>query len=368
MNEAAKTKLTRARATLILDQPFFGALALRLPLIEDTSIKTLCVNGKNIFYNPDFVMGLSANLVKSAVAHEVMHCVLDHMNRLGERTHSRWNQAADYALNQILSDVGFEIGESWLLSPAFKGMSADAIYQQLPEPPPGGGDNGHGPAMDDMQSGAKDAATKAEEAREWKVATIQAASAAKIMGKLPGDLERFVDGLLKPQVDWKEVLRRFVTERTKDDYSWMRPNRAMLVHGVYLPSLYSESMGEIVVMVDTSGSIDDKTLAAFSAECEGIIAEVLPARVTVIYCDSRVNKVDVFNRHDPFKLVACGGGGTAFEPAFNKVEELNIRPVCAVYLTDLCGPTDFAEPDYPTLWCCTTDLVGPWGETVRIGV
>lgn len=368
MNEAAKTKLTRARATLILDQPFFGALALRLPLIEDSSIPTLLVNGKNIFYNPDFIMKLSANLVKSAVAHEVMHCVLSHLDRLGERTPKRWNQAADYALNQILHDVGFEIGESWLLSPVFKGMSADAIYQQLPETPDDGSGNGHGDPLDDMQPGAQDAAGKTEQAREWKVATIQAANAAKIMGKLPGDLERFVDGLLKPQVDWREVLRRFVQEHSKDDYSWMRPNRAMLVHGVYLPSLYSESMGEIVIGVDTSGSIDQRTLNAFSAECEGIIAEVLPVKVTVIYCDSRVNKVDEFNRYDPFKLVACGGGGTAFKPVFDEVAERAIRPVCAVYLTDLCGPTDFDEPDYPVLWCCTTDLVGPWGETVQIEV
>lgn len=316
INEAAKTKLTRARATLILDQPFFGALALRLALVEDSGVKTMSVNGKVIKYNPDFVNTLSAGLTKAVVAHEVMHCVLDHMSRMGERTASRWNQAADYAINQILEDVGFSFENTGLLNPAFKGMSADHIYTLLPEPPKDGSGNGHGDPLDDMEDGEPDPAAKAEAEREWKVATIQAANGAKVMGKLPAALERFVDGLLKPQVDWRATLRRFVTERSRDDYSWARPNKAMLVHGVYMPSLYSETMGDIVIGIDTSGSIDQRTLNAFSAECESIIAEVLPANVHVIYCDSAVNKAVTFARHDAFKLEACGGGGTAFSPVF----------------------------------------------------
>jgi predicted metal-dependent peptidase len=374
MNQEAAIKLTRARATLILDQPFFGALALKMPLIEDTGTKTLSVNGKVIKYNPEFINGLSAALTKSAMAHEVMHCVLDTMGRKGGRDHKKWNQATDYANNQILEDAGFEIGENWLLDPAYKGMSADEIYSKLPDAPPGGGDggdspgNGHGDPLDDTEQGEVDPAAQAEAARDWKVATIQAASAAKIMGKLPATLERFIDGLLKPQVDWKATLRRFVTERSKDDYSWMRPNKAMLVHGVYMPSLYNESMGDIVIGVDTSGSIDQRTLNAFSAECESIIAETMPANVHVVYCDAAVNKVDTFARHDAFALKACGGGGTAFKPVFDEVEKRGLRPTCLIYLTDLFGPTGFAEPEYPTLWVSTSDEVAPWGETVQIEV
>ena len=368
MNQEAATKLTRARATLILDQPFFGALALRLGLVEDTGVKTMSVNGKTIKYNPDFVNECSSGLIKAVVAHEVMHCVLDHTSRLGERTHSRWNQATDYAINQLLEDVGFSFEGTGLLDPAFKGMSADHIYTLLPEPPPDGGGNGHGDPLDDMEPGDPDPAAQAEAARDWKVATVQAANAAKIMGKLPADLERFVDGLLKPQVDWRAVLRRFVTERSKDDYSWARPNKHMMVHGVYMPSLYSESMADIVIGVDTSGSIDQHTLDTFSAECESIIAEVLPANVHVVYCDSAVNKAKTFVRHDPFKLEACGGGGTAFKPVFDWVEQKGIRPVCTVYLTDLYGDHAFAEPEYPTLWCCTTDQVASFGETIKIEV
>lgn len=365
MNQEAATKLTRARATMILDQPFFGALALRLPLVEDSSVKTLTVDGKNIFYNPDYVNGISAGLTKAIVAHEVMHCVLDHMSRLADRTHKRWNQAGDYAINQLLGDVGFDFEGTGLLNPAFKDMSADQIYNILPEPDKDG-DNGHGDPLDDMQPGEPDPAAKAEMVREWKVATIQAANAAKMVGKLPGALERFVDGLTKPQVDWKAVLRRFITERCKDDYSWTRPNKAMLVHGVYIPSLYSESMGDIVIGVDVSGSIDQKTLDVFAAEIDAIASEMLPANIHVVYCDSQVAGSQTFMRHEAINMEPVGGGGTAFEPVFAWVEENNIRPVCLVYLTDLYGPTSFDAPEYPTLWCCTNEQQGPFGETVEI--
>ena len=94
----------------------------------------------------------------------------------------------------------------------------------------------------------------------------------------------------------------------------------------------------------------------------------MPANVHVIYCDAEVNNVTTFARHEPFALKPYGGGGTAFKPVFDEVERLNLRPVCAIYLTDLYGPTGFAPPDYPTLWCSTSDEVAPWGETVKIEV
>lgn len=375
MNQEIVLKLTRARATLILDQPFFGALALRLTLIEDLATKTLSVDGKHIYYNPEFIGTLSASLVKSALAHEVMHCVLDHMSRLGEREPKRWNQAADYALNQILSDVGFEIGEGWLINPAYKDMSADHIYSLIPPNPPDDGSgagnspgNGHGDPLDDMQPGGKDAAAVAEATREWKVATTQAANAAKIMGKLPGDLERFIDQLFKAQVDWKAVLRQFIHEISKTDYAWTKPNKHMLVHGVYMPSLHSESMGDIVIGVDVSGSIDKPTLDAFSAEINAIVAETQPANVHLVYCDSRVAGTQSFARHEEIDMKPVGGGGTAFSPVFDWVEENGIRPVCLVYLTDLYGDATFAPPEYPTLWCCTNEQVAPFGDTVHIEV
>jgi len=361
MNKDVADQLTRARTQLILDHCFFGTLALRLALIEDTTVKTLTVNGKNIFYNPDFVTTLSPALTKAAIAHEVMHCVFDHIGRRADRNPRKWNQAGDYVINAALKDSGFEIGEGWLHNTAFAGMTTDHIYSLLPD---GDDDKGNDP-LDDCQDG--DAENTEVNATDWKIATVQAASAAKAMGELPESMQRFVDELTTPKVDWRERLRRFVTETSKDDYSWLRPNRRFMAQGFFLPTLYSESMGEIVVAIDTSGSIDQATLTAFGSEIKAIVQSSRPSKTTVIYCDAAVNHVDEFGPNDELKFEMHGGGGTDFKPPFDHVNKAGTKPVCFVYLTDGYGRFPDA-PDYPTMWCCTTDVVAPFGETIPIEV
>lgn len=364
-NAQAARKLAAARAKLIMGQPFFGMLALRLALVERSNISTLAVDGKSVFYNPQFVLGLSERLCQSAMAHEVMHCVLAHISRRGSREPLRWNYAIDFAANLVLRDSGFEIGDNWLLDTKYRDMTAEQIYPLLPEKLGGAGGGGKGP-LDEVMEGTPGSAET--DAVEWKIATIQAATAAKAQGKLPATMERFIDAVTKPQVDWREQLRRFVTQISKDDYAWARPNRRYLSAGMYLPGLYSENMGPIVVGIDTSGSIDGPTLAAFGAEIRALVAAVKPSEIHVVYCDAEVNHVDVFTPYDDMQFKPHGGGGTAFKPVFDYVAKKGLKPECLVYLTDLYGDHRFAPPEYPTLWCCTTDQVASFGDTIRIEV
>jgi len=372
MNQEVAQQLTRARTHLLLDFPFFGELALRLRLVERPDVPTLAVDGRHIFYNPDFVAGLSPSLTKSAMGHEVLHPILDHIGRRGGRDPRKWNQAGDYVINAMLKDSGFEIGPNWLYDTAYAGMTTDQIYALLPnddgsgrQPGGPGGHGGQDDPLDNCMDGDPD--TTDIDATDWKIATIQAANAAKAMGKLPASLARFVEELTTPKVNWRERLRRFVTERSRNDYSWMRPNRRFISQGMYLPSLYSESMGEIVVAIDTSGSIGQEMLDAFGSEIKAIVQSARPSKTTVIYCDAEVNHVDTFAPTDDLKFAMHGGGGTDFRPPFQYVSEHAIRPVCFVYLTDMYGsfPTD---PGYPVMWCATTEVVGPFGETISIQV
>jgi predicted metal-dependent peptidase len=362
---AAAEKLTIARAQLLLNKGhgFFGMLALRLKLVEDPTVKTLCVDGKRISYNPDFVLNqLSDSLTRSALAHEVMHCVFQHIGRRGDRDPRKWNKAGDYAINLVLEDAGFEVGKSWLLNHAYVNMTADEIYNLLPDED--GGHEGDDP-LDEIGDGGEDHEVTDV---EWKIAAVQAATASKANGTLPGALKRFVEEITAPpKVDWRQQLRQFVTEVSKDDYAWTRPNRRYLAAGLYLPGLWSESMGEVAIGIDTSGSIDQDTLNAFGAEIKAIASAVRPSKIHVIYCDMEVNHVDVFDATQELHFDMHGGGGTDFRPPFEYLQEQGITPRCFIYLTDLYGPGP-ESVDFPVLWVSTTDEVAPTGQTIHIEV
>jgi len=163
------------------------------------------------------------------------------------------------------------------------------------------------------------------------------------------------------------VLRRFVSETCHSDYNWTRPSARHCAAGLYLPSLHSETVGPLAVVVDTSGSIDAVTLSQMVAEVQAIADEVEPARVHVLSCDSRVRSIETFEQGEPITANLTGGGGTAFQPAFDAIADLPEQAAAVIYLTDLYGP-DAIEPDVPVLWACTSDMVAPWGETVRVDI
>ena len=83
---------------------------------------------------------------------------------------------------------------------------------------------------------------------------------------MPGGLSKVIDEIIKPKVNWKAVLAKFLTNTAKNDYSWMKPNRRFIGRDMYLPSLYSERLESVVVAVDTSGSISDDELQIFASE------------------------------------------------------------------------------------------------------
>lgn len=202
---------------------------------------------------------------------------------------------------------------------------------------------------------------------EWKQAVRQAANMAQ--GSLPADVARVIKETTEPRVDWRSVLRRFIQEVSRSDYSWTRPNKRYIPGGLYLPALHNQEVGSMVIAVDTSGSIDDTLLRIFGAEVAGIVEEVQPRQVHVIYCDSRVQHIDVFERGEPVELQPHGGGGTNFIPVFEAMEKLDEPPTCLVYLTDLRGSFPQDDGGVETLWVAPkryTQWQIPFGEVVPI--
>lgn len=360
------TPITKARTQLLLNQPFFGTLALRLKLVVDNTIPTLGVDGKNLYYNEAFAASLSTPLLISAVAHEVCHCMFLHHVRRKHRNAEKWNIAGDYVINRLLKESGFQLGEGWLYEDSIGDASTDHVYTLLPDMEIPKNAVYPGEVMDGSNS-MDEAAARVEET-EWKIAISQAANAAKMMGKLPANLERLAEGLVDSKVCWKSVLREFVKSTSAGDYTWSRPNRRFIGQGMYFPSMHSESIGEIVVAVDTSGSIGQEELNQFASEITAIMEDVSPSKVHVIYCDTKVAHTEAFTKDDmPLKLAAKGGGGTDFKPPFAWVEEQGIDPACFIYLTDMCCNSFPEPPNYPALWVSTTSMSdAPFGQVVEM--
>jgi predicted metal-dependent peptidase len=388
----AAKRIQKARTTLLLDHPFFGTLLFRLKGRETSSVKTMATDGVSLFYNPDFVAALSAAELTGVLAHEVLHPSLQHHVRRGNRGTKGWNMACDYAINPLVIDAGLALPKDVLIDNRFRGMSAERIYNLIEEEDDDGGQqddrqgssedspDGRGRDKDEPNSpetpggfgqvlDAPDAADAEgkdadEQARDWQIAVEQAETISKLAGKLPAGLERSLQGAEEARVDWRELLRRAWSETTPSDYSWMRPNRRHIWQGLYLPGVQREGVGEVVIFVDCSGSINARQLSLFEAEVRSILEGQRPERVYVVYFDAQVHKVDVYEAGQQIHLTPVGGGGTDFRPCFQWVEYSHVRPQILVFLTDLYGTLPDHPPPHPVLWASTGSQHAPFGQVV----
>lgn len=392
MNE----QINRARAGLVLDSPFFASLLLRLQCIEDASCQTAYTDGKVIGFSPNFISKLSLAQTKGFLAHEVMHIALEHHLRRQERDPQNWNIAADYAINDILLSCGFELPQGGLTGMGTD-KSAEYIYARLPQQhgqgqgqgqsqgkgqgqqqQGKGQSQGNGQQQDpggcgevrDAKNANGQAVSPAERERlsaEVKVMVQQAAQAARAAGRMPAELDRLVKEIVEPKVSWSEVLRRFIQASAKNDYRMMPPNRRYIHRGLYLPSLRSDELPEVVVAIDTSGSIGQREIDQFAAEVSAVLQD-FDTTVSVLYCDTDIHSVEEFKREDlPLTLKPIGGGGTDFRPPFEWVEREGRTPACLIYLTDLYCNSLPDEPSYPVLWAnIGQERTMPFGEVINV--
>ena len=357
----------KARSQLILENPFFGTLCLRLKPVERDDMPTGAVDGVHLFYNPKWFERLTALERVGFLAHEVMHVVLLHITRRQEREGTRWNIAADYAINNHLIKENFILPSGGLIDPEYNDMSTEAIYADLPEQDTNNLDPGKcGAVLDHPDKDGTVGKNSAIEA-ELTVAIHQAAEAAKAQGKLSGNMETLISEVTNAKVDWKAVLARFLRANNKSDFTWVRPNRRFIGRGMYLPSLHNPCLEEIAIAVDTSGSIDDEELTQFTTETSHILHELNPERVQFIQCDYEVKKTTEYTRGSlPLKITYQGRGGTAFEPVITHIKEHHPNVRALVYLTDL-ESNDFGnEPEFPVLWVTTKSTEAPFGEVIEI--
>ena len=380
-------KILAAQTALLWDHPFFGVLMLQLKKVDatdDPRINTMATDGRHLYYHETFVMGLKKDELVFVLAHEVMHNALKHHTRRQTRKPGRWNKAADYAINGELTEckVG-KMPECGLLEPRFTGLSAEEIYRILDDE--NNGDDGDESSMDGGGCGGvldgcaqHDQSAIAELEAEMDTQIRQAAMTAKAAqaGKMPAGVQRLIDELLRPKVDWRAVLRRFIDESMTRDFSWAKPNRRMLPLGYVTPGTISDGVSHIVIAVDTSGSIDNKILRDFAAEINGAYQEGAVDKLTVIYADARVAHVEQFENGDELILHPAGGGGTAFSDTFERIAKDYADARAVIYLTDMYVSDFGEEPPMPVLWGVYGDprkfdeltAKVPFGEPISISL
>ena len=411
MIESAEDKIRKARTQLVAQHPFFATLVLSMDFIEVEKGQMLCdtmgTDGKNLFYCREWVEKLSLMEVMGVLVHEAMHAALLHPFRFKEGNFNlgKANIAADLAVNGHIKREGFVMpgqpvtaeemllgGKTgWLHDQRYYDKAFEEIYRLIPDPPEcpqcGDGDgegdgeskegkcpqcgqehgNSPGGQKYRINGGRKGLGNDlipnndpAHEA-EAKINVQKAVAVAKAQGKLPAGLQHIFEDLLEPKLKWYEVLKQWMKERRKDDYDPRRYNRRMAQQGVYLPTLYSEGMGPMVVARDTSGScLGDQE--QFLGELASIMMECNPSKLVLIDCDARVDHVQEFKSNEGDLLIETakefyGGGGTSFVPPFKWVKEQNLKPEVLVYLTDMYGTFPQKEPGYPVLWVSTSEVL-----------
>ena len=365
MDAIASGMIRKARKDMLLENPFFGSLAMRLQIANgvDRGIDTMATDGKHIFYNPSFVMSYDIAQIKGVVAHEVLHCTNLHQVRMQGRDSKVWNIACDYAINLDLVKSKFTLPDCALLDKKYKDMNAERIYETLKQeyqskPIPQAVLDGLigdvvSPCGADGKTPMPQTEAMSEQKATWKAAVAQAANVAKRAGKLGSNEKRLAKRITETKVDWRDVLRRFVDDKINVDYTWSRPNRRFIHQGLILPGTVASGVGHLVCFVDTSASVDEKALGRFQAELQAMLDGGNVQKVTISCADTTVKGTQEFNSGDVVDIKIRGGGGTAFAHAFHTYARGDYGQASAVlYFTDLCvyDQAEWVEPDCPTLF------------------
>ena len=371
--DEVQRKVSKAKALLILDHPFFGTAVSRRPIQYGDEVPTAGMSATGqIMLNPEWVEPLTVKEIMFLLAHEAMHYMLSHALRRQHRDHKAWNVACDKVINDTLIDakVGTFIDGGVTLENARFGASEQFYDESDDDMGSGGIGEDVGDIVDENGQPLDDATVQQLQAQA-KIEAIQNAKLAKQTGKLPESIERIVEEMINVVTPWHEKLERYMSAKVRDGYSWNRPNRRFVGQGMYLPGYdYIPRMGEVVIAVDTSGSLNSKELALFQGHINRIVDTCTPEKITVLYCDYAIGGTTKYTPDDlPIILKPVGGGGTSFKPVFKWLDSYDGEVECLIYFTDGWGDQDELDQlsitgKIDTVWLTTDKEDFPFGEVI----
>lgn len=367
---------------------------------DDPRIPTAGTDGRNEFYSRAFIKSLDDKELAFVVLHETLHKAYRHLftwHKLTLIDKQVTNMACDYVINLEIVDmdtkgelvrVPVKDGKPFvLLDEKYRGMNTKQVFDLLMQDKEngeglfgeGGGEGADGDGSFDNHDWGKAKSLSEAEAKELQKEIDQAIRQGviahnKIVGSGAGGMPRGLEEMLEPEVDWREVLREFVkaTCSAKDVSSWRRPNRRYISSNVYMPSMIGESVGHLVVGVDTSGSIQGKELTEFLTEVKAIADEVHPNKVDLMYWDSEVAGHEEYDQYSFENIISHtrpkGGGGTDPTCMIDFMREKNIKPEAIIMLTDGYIGNWGTDWNAPILWTIVRNkrTTAPCGKTIHI--
>ena len=368
LDKEVRELLITARIGLLLKSSFFGNLATRLKLVNaDAWCSTAATDGRNFYYNAEFVKSLRPGEREFLFGHEVLHCVYDHFGRRGERDPQLWNIANDYCVNADLKK--YNIGEfittvDCLYDKKYADWSSEQVYDDLFENAEKIDvsqllekmldehlDDSDSDQADDEEGGGDRPKLSKEEKKqirdEIKEAMLAAAQGSD-PGSLPKGVRRMVEDLVDPKLNWRDLLRVTMQSKIKDDYTWNRPNRRGWHIDAVLPGHNDSETVDIAIALDLSGSIRERQIRDFLSEIKGITETFNSFKLNVFSFDTEVYNHQVFDSDnlDSIAEYECiGGGGTSFDCIYRFLKNEEISPDQLVVFTDGMV-SNWGDPNY----------------------
>jgi predicted metal-dependent peptidase len=381
MREEVFERIIVARVGLLLRHPFFGNMATRLRILAaDDWCPTAAVDGRNLYFNTQFFNKMNNKEIEFVIAHEILHCVFDHLGRREGRDPKLYNIAADYIVNNLL--VRDRIGEKPSFIDCFQDFKYDTwtseevyddIYEQakqngkefleqlgemldehLDAEGDGDGTSDAGETKDangnkvskNKPKYSKDEMKKIkDEIKESMISAAQAAGA----GNTPKEVARMIKDLTEPKMNWREILRQQIQSTIRNDYTFSRPSRKGWHTGAVLPGMNFDETIDLCVAIDMSGSISNKQGQDFLSEVKGIMDEYKDYKIKIWCFDTAVYSEDDFSADDGRELTdyeVIGGGGTDFDANWTYMKENDIQPKKFLMFTDGYPFGSWGDEDY----------------------
>jgi len=423
MKDKQETRVKKAHIALMKHPEtalYSGVMLMGKSTVVDEGCPTAYTDGVNKVYGRKFLERVDTEpKVRGLVLHENLHVALKQLPRgkdMFDENSKMANLAADFVVNGIIMGIKgtvngsseriVDLPDGGVYDPMFENWSMREVYNYLKKHCKGGGGGGggggnkkgkgspdgegqdsddntvtvNGKTYDLSDSDEHDLGNLKdlthEQAKEINDAIDKALrEGGMLAGRMGAKVPRSISDLLEPKIDWRDALRDFVASaiKGKDEFTWRKLNKRHMVNDIYLPSMENETIGEVVIAIDTSGSIGGREITEFATELVSICEMCSPDKVRVLWWDTDVHGEQVFEgdyANIAGLLKPQGGGGTHVSCVNEYINKQRITAECVIVFTD-----GYVESDItwnilsPTLWMVTQckSFEPPVGKMVKFG-